>query len=36
MERVVIDVMSSASLFGRLAALVVKRLRGGFAGGWLT
>jgi hypothetical protein len=28
MERVMTDVMSSASLFGRLAALVVKRVRG--------
>jgi ribosomal protein L13 len=30
MERVMTHVMSSASLFGRLAALVVKRVRGGF------
>jgi hypothetical protein len=29
MERVMTDVMSSASLFGRLAALVVDRQRGG-------
>jgi hypothetical protein len=33
MERVVTDVMSGASLFGRLAALAVDRARGAFSKG---